>query len=60
MLDPQVFGVYPRMDIIHANVEWQRQYNVVNYRHCKSVHEMIYMVSTMRKSNNLLIHILCV
>jgi len=42
-LHPDVFGVYPRMDIIHDNIKWQMQYNVVNYRHCKSVHEMIYM-----------------
>merc|ERR1719347_157057 len=40
---PEVFGVYPRIDIIHDNLEWQRKYNVVNYAHCKSVHEMIYM-----------------
>jgi len=42
-LHPEVFGVYPRIDIIHDNLEWQRKYNVVNYAHCKSVHEMIYM-----------------
>ena len=41
-LHPDVFSVYPRMDIIHDNVMWQSKYNVVNYNHTKSVREMIY------------------
>jgi len=41
-LHPDVFSVYPRMDIIHDNVVWQSKYNVVNYNHTKSVREMIY------------------
>ena len=41
-LHPDVFSVYPRIDIIHQNVVWQSKYNVVNYTHTKSVKEMIY------------------
>jgi len=41
-LHPDVFSVYPRVDIIHSNVVWQSKYNVVNYAHTKSVKEMIY------------------
>ena len=31
----QVWAVYPRIDIIHANMVWQQKYNVVNYNHVK-------------------------
>ena len=41
-LHPDVWAVYPRLDIIHANMVWQSKYNVVNYDHCKGVKEMIY------------------
>ena len=41
-LHPDVWAVYPRIDIIHANLVWQSKYNVVNYNHTKSVKEMIY------------------
>ena len=41
-LHPDVWGVYPRIDIIHQNVLWQKDYSTVNYNHTKSVKEMIY------------------
>jgi len=41
-LHPEVWAVYPRIDIIHANLVWQSKYNVVNYNHVKNVREMIY------------------
>jgi len=41
-LHPDVWAVYPRMDIIHDNLIWQSKYNVVNYNHVKGVREMIY------------------
>jgi len=41
-LHPEVWAVYPRMDVIHANMQWQQKYNVVNYNHVKNVKEMIY------------------
>ena len=41
-LHPDVWAVYPRMDIIHQNLVWQQKYNVVNYNHVKNVREMIY------------------
>ena len=31
----QVLAVYPRIDIIHANMVWQQKYSVVNYNHVK-------------------------
>jgi len=34
--------VYPRMDIIHQNLTWQGQYNVVDYNKVKNVREMIH------------------
>lgn len=41
-LHPEVWSVYPRMDIIHSNLVWQAKYNVVNYNHVKNTREMIY------------------
>jgi len=41
-LHPEVWAVYPRMDLIHRNMVWQEKYNVVNYNHVKNVKEMIY------------------
>eukprot|EP00092_Neocalanus_flemingeri_P023013 GFUD01024946.1.p1 GENE.GFUD01024946.1~~GFUD01024946.1.p1 ORF type:complete len:321 (-),score=74.68 GFUD01024946.1:28-948(-) len=41
-LHPDVWAVYPRLDIIQANLVWQSKYNVVNYNHVKGVREMIY------------------
>ncbi len=29
--------VYPRMDIIHRNIVWQKKYSTVNYNHVKGV-----------------------
>jgi len=48
-LHPDVFAVYPRIDIIHRNLVWQSKYNVVNYAHCKGVREMIYTYGGGRK-----------
>jgi len=41
-LHPDIWAVYPRIDIIHQNLVWQSKYNVVNYNHVKGVREMIY------------------
>lgn len=41
-LHPEVWAVYPRIDIIHQNIVWQQKYNVVNYNHVKNVKEMTY------------------
>jgi len=41
-LHPDVWAVYPRIDLIHENIIWQNKYNTVNYNHTKSVKEMIY------------------
>jgi len=41
-LHPEVWAVYPRMDIIHQNLTWQGQYNVVDYNKVKNVREMIH------------------
>ncbi|KAG0720500.1 39S ribosomal protein L4, mitochondrial [Chionoecetes opilio] len=35
-LHPQVFGAFPRLDIIHDNVVWQRKMCMVNTAHTKS------------------------
>jgi len=34
-LHPNVFGVMPRIDVIHDNVRWQRMYKFVCYAHTK-------------------------
>lgn len=34
-LHPQVFGVFPRLDLIHENVTWQKKYRMVNTAHTK-------------------------
>ncbi|CAH1407651.1 unnamed protein product [Nezara viridula] len=34
-LHPDVFGVMPRIDIIHENVLWQKNYKRVSYAHTK-------------------------
>lgn len=41
-LHQDVFAVYPRIDLIHQNVQWQLNYNKVNYAHVKNVQEMIH------------------
>lgn len=41
-LHPEVWAVYPRIDIIHQNLVWQQKYNVVNYNHVKNIKEMTY------------------
>ena len=41
-LHPDIFGAYPRMDIIHANIVWQKNYSTVNYNHVKNV-KVIYL-----------------
>jgi len=48
-LHPEVFSVYPRLDIIHENLQWQSKYNLVNYNHVKNTHEMIYQYGGGRK-----------
>jgi len=40
-LHQDVFAVYPRVDIIHQNVKWQRTYNKIDYNHVLNVKEMI-------------------
>lgn len=39
-LHPQIFGVYPRIDIIHQNIVWQTTYKKINYDFAKSRAEM--------------------
>lgn len=34
-LHPDVFGVAPRIDIIHQNVRWQQLYRFVSFAHTK-------------------------
>jgi large subunit ribosomal protein L4 len=41
-LHQDVFAVYPRIDIIHENVKWQRSYSRIDYNHVKNVKEMIH------------------
>ncbi|KAJ8948198.1 hypothetical protein NQ318_010474 [Aromia moschata] len=35
-LHPSVFGVNPRIDIIHENKKWQQLYRFVSYAHTKA------------------------
>jgi len=30
-LHPEIFGTFPRFDLIHRNVEWQRKYKKINW-----------------------------
>nr|XP_018904404.1 PREDICTED: 39S ribosomal protein L4, mitochondrial [Bemisia tabaci] len=39
-LHPEVFGVGPRIDMIHLNVKWQRNIRYVSFAHAKTRHEM--------------------
>ncbi|XP_014283797.1 large ribosomal subunit protein uL4m [Halyomorpha halys] len=39
-LHPDVFGVMPRIDVIHENVRWQRDYQRVSYAHTKVRNEV--------------------
>ena len=39
-LHPQVFGVHPRMDILHQVVTWQKRYREVEYSWARSRAEM--------------------
>lgn len=34
-LHPDVFGQMPRIDVIHKNITWQRNYRYVSYAHTK-------------------------
>lgn len=34
-LHPDVFGTYPRIDVIQQNIRWQRNYRFVSYAHTK-------------------------
>ncbi|KAK4310178.1 hypothetical protein Pmani_018241 [Petrolisthes manimaculis] len=34
-LNPRIFASYPRLDIIHENVVWQKKSRMVNYAHTK-------------------------
>lgn len=39
-LHPDVFGTYPRIDILHQNVQWQLNYKKISYDKVKSRAEM--------------------
>lgn len=39
-LDPEVFAAPPRIDIIHQNVKWQRNYRFVSFAHTKERFEV--------------------
>ncbi|KAK7504173.1 hypothetical protein BaRGS_00004477 [Batillaria attramentaria] len=39
-LHPLIFGVYPRIDVIHQNIVWQRTYRNINYECTRSRAEM--------------------
>jgi large subunit ribosomal protein L4 len=32
-LHPDIFGAFPRIDILHANIKWQRNYRYINWAH---------------------------
>jgi len=48
-LHQDVFAVCPRLDYVHSNVNWQLNYNKVNYNHVKNVREMIHRYGGGRK-----------
>lgn len=39
-LHPKIFGAYPRIDILHVNVNWQRKYRFIDYSRTRSRAEM--------------------
>lgn len=39
-LHPQIFGVYPRIDVIHQNIVWQSKYRKINFDFTRSRAEM--------------------
>ncbi|KAK3580874.1 hypothetical protein CHS0354_032936 [Potamilus streckersoni] len=39
-LHPDIFGTYPRIDILHANILWQRWYKKIDYAFVRSRAEM--------------------
>lgn len=39
-LHPDVFGTFPRLDIIHKNLQWQSKYRVVDYTCVPMKHEL--------------------
>lgn len=39
-LHSNIFGVQPRIDIIHQNVEWQKKYRYVSFAHTKTRSEV--------------------
>ncbi|XP_052105446.1 39S ribosomal protein L4, mitochondrial-like [Mytilus californianus] len=39
-LHPKIFGTYPRIDILHNNVDWQRKYRFIDYSFARSRAEM--------------------
>lgn len=39
-LHPDIFGIYPRTDIVHQNVLWQRSYRRISYATSKSRAEL--------------------
>lgn len=41
-LHPDIWAVKPRLDVIYANVEWQRWYKRVDYEYVKDRYEMEY------------------
>ncbi|XP_076441682.1 large ribosomal subunit protein uL4m-like [Babylonia areolata] len=39
-LHPDIFGMYPRVDVVHQNILWQRAYRRISYAKTKSRAEM--------------------
>ncbi|KAL8567680.1 hypothetical protein ACOMHN_008988 [Nucella lapillus] len=39
-LHPDIFGMYPRVDVVHQNILWQRTYRRISYAKTKSRAEM--------------------
>ncbi|XP_060079272.1 large ribosomal subunit protein uL4m-like [Ylistrum balloti] len=35
-LHPEIFGTYPRLDVLQQNVKWQRLYRFIDYAHTKT------------------------
>lgn len=39
-LHPKIFAATPRIDLIHLNLTWQRNYRFVSFAHSKQRHEV--------------------
>jgi hypothetical protein len=48
-----MIAAYPRMDIIHNNIVWQRNYSTVNYNHVKNVKVRKIGTSTLQHTDSL-------